>query len=347
MVNTKTIWGHWGEWSVCSAQCGGGLQFRERECTLLDKKDCELGCSKEYRECNTWECPEVKARSEWTKWLIVNQTNDGYYEQRYRYQCVARVPHSKMDLITKVDERFCRDMSDCHDSASNVIQQNATWSPWSEWGPCSATCGGGFRRRQRMCESSRPEIDCHGLSIEESQCNTQMCPAEGWSEWTQWSDCDSNGEQHRKRHCIAKDDYQRRCLAGVHTKESRICLHLGAKFASNGIRCAGAGGLALTMAVVISYIFGLATMIFVVRLYNKRNRANAMLSASSISTSLQTIPVPKRLGSLPLVPVESNTYVPTSQFKGQFNTLQSTPVKAATIKRSNTFRAQLGDDQNF
>lgn len=355
-----THWSEWGVWSPCSVKCGGGYQIRQRECTLTGARDCELGCTKEYRACNTHECAEVRSAAEWTQWLITNQTGKGHFEQRFRYQCVARVPHSSiLRLVATKKERLCSDVSVCHDSryaaAAAAMSPNGTWSEWSPWAECTVTCGGGIQRRERFCIGGSFDVggvDCQGQSIEERQCAVHSCPTEGWSEWTDWSECDHRGEQHRKRHCIAKDEYRRRCLGGVHTRESRICLHEGVSLAAvSAVQCGGTSALAVTGAAIVAYMVGLITMILAVRIYNQRHCENAMLNATPLSTSLQHIPVPKRLGSLPLVPVENNTYVPTLTFKGpgQFSTLQhpATAVKAATIKRSNTFRAQISDDHNF
>ena len=49
-----------GDWSECSAECGGGTQTRSRTCTnpapAKGGADCE-GDSSETRECNTHACP--------------------------------------------------------------------------------------------------------------------------------------------------------------------------------------------------------------------------------------------------------------------------------------------------
>ena len=49
-----------GDWSVCSAECGGGTQTRSRTCTnpapVFGGADC-VGDSSETRECNTQGCP--------------------------------------------------------------------------------------------------------------------------------------------------------------------------------------------------------------------------------------------------------------------------------------------------
>ena len=50
----------YGDWSACSADCGGGTQTRSRTCTnpapANGGADC-VGDSSETRDCNTQGCP--------------------------------------------------------------------------------------------------------------------------------------------------------------------------------------------------------------------------------------------------------------------------------------------------
>ena len=53
------IWGEYGEWSTCSAKCGGGTETRTRsEATpaSTDGAPC-VGPGTETRQCNLHECP--------------------------------------------------------------------------------------------------------------------------------------------------------------------------------------------------------------------------------------------------------------------------------------------------
>lgn len=60
------------------------------------------------------------------------------------------------------------------------------WSRWSSWRACSHKCGGGFRMRERSCDSPTPKyggVTCRGDYYESSACNTGRCP-----EFPSWPD---------------------------------------------------------------------------------------------------------------------------------------------------------------
>ena len=47
-----------------------------------------------------------------------------------------------------------------------------TWGAWSDWGPCSVTCGWGVQTRSRTCDGGD---DCPGEKEETRKCNTDSC----------------------------------------------------------------------------------------------------------------------------------------------------------------------------
>ena len=62
----------------------------------------------------------------------------------------------------------------------------AEWTSWGEWGECTASCGGGERRRSRRCTEAQGEaqavvldfakdFDCEGEPEEAGVCNTNSC----------------------------------------------------------------------------------------------------------------------------------------------------------------------------
>ncbi|XP_056102673.1 A disintegrin and metalloproteinase with thrombospondin motifs 13 isoform X2 [Rhinichthys klamathensis goyatoka] len=55
---------------------------------------------------------------------------------------------------------------------------HGSWSSWSEFSPCSRTCGGGITYRRRQCNNPRPAFGgslCKGQDLEAELCNRQPC----------------------------------------------------------------------------------------------------------------------------------------------------------------------------
>ena len=51
---------------------------------------------------------------------------------------------------------------------------NITWTPWSEWGSCSVSCGRGWISRRRFCLTVTRK--CEGRAIEMKFCHSRPCP---------------------------------------------------------------------------------------------------------------------------------------------------------------------------
>lgn len=58
----------------------------------------------------------------------------------------------------------------------NEVVSSHEWSCWTEWTPCSVSCGVGLRRRTRRCLGGHEKL-CNGRAIEEEKC--EMTPCEG------------------------------------------------------------------------------------------------------------------------------------------------------------------------
>ena len=50
------------------------------------------------------------------------------------------------------------------------------WTPWSEWGSCSVSCGRGWISRRRFCLTVTRK--CEGRAIEMKFCHSRPCPGE-------------------------------------------------------------------------------------------------------------------------------------------------------------------------
>uniref|UniRef100_A0A8C2KWL5 ADAM metallopeptidase with thrombospondin type 1 motif, 13 n=1 Tax=Cyprinus carpio TaxID=7962 RepID=A0A8C2KWL5_CYPCA len=63
-------------------------------------------------------------------------------------------------------------------SLGSSIMVHGSWSSWSEFSPCSRTCGGGITYRRRQCNNPRPAFGgtvCKGQDTEAELCNRQSC----------------------------------------------------------------------------------------------------------------------------------------------------------------------------
>lgn len=52
-------WSWWGDWTECSLPCGGGVQFRRRQCDNPSPQSGGRGClgvAQQQRDCNTHLC---------------------------------------------------------------------------------------------------------------------------------------------------------------------------------------------------------------------------------------------------------------------------------------------------
>jgi len=59
-----------------------------------------------------------------------------------------------------------------------IILVNGSWTEWTGWGECTASCGGGTHKRSRTCTAPAPGeggAPCDGQSEEEEPCGTEAC----------------------------------------------------------------------------------------------------------------------------------------------------------------------------
>merc|ERR1711974_26719 len=53
------------------------------------------------------------------------------------------------------------------------------WSAWGAYTTCTATCGGGMKKKTRSCNNPTPDHGgklCDGSESETDTCNTEQCP---------------------------------------------------------------------------------------------------------------------------------------------------------------------------
>ncbi|XP_055530253.1 spondin-1 [Wyeomyia smithii] len=164
----------WGEWTECSSRCNKGKQFRRRiykhplkatnaNCKrkLTDRRpcvgqerDCDFVPSQEMDENypSEGEC-EV---TEWGPWSECstpcgkgNKTRSRKYKKKGARKKCERLPSPPVLQQTMPCSKECAgDISQPVISAD--INPKCRMTQWSEWGPCSVTCGLGRMMRTRM-----------------------------------------------------------------------------------------------------------------------------------------------------------------------------------------------------
>ncbi|XP_060581396.1 SCO-spondin-like [Ruditapes philippinarum] len=208
------VWGTWGEWSNCSATCGGGNQTRDRQCdwpTSVHGNTC-VGDNSESQECSTNLCPVDGMWAEWDNWSACSATcNLGRMQRERNCTYDDKAPHGAVCPGKNLEVKFCRD---------GLCAVDGVWSSWTNWGACSVTCGdGGTQMRKRICAFPIPGAphgkNCTGDTSDSKTCgdenkNNTLCAVDAtWGPWGGWSACSvscGNGDELRTRTCVYDPD---------------------------------------------------------------------------------------------------------------------------------------------
>ena len=70
---------------------------------------------------------------------------------------------------------------------------------WTDWSPCSQSCGGGQSVRTRDCVLPLERAQgCQGEARQTRECNDNVCPV--WTNYTDWSACSAREETANFQH---------------------------------------------------------------------------------------------------------------------------------------------------
>jgi semaphorin 5 len=294
-------WGKWSEWVECP-HCLAGCKTRTRQCDNPPPENggqyC-IGNDVEYLH----ECTEHKK----VTFYSVNVTAD--LTRKIRFTCKAPVKKSSIEIsikeecagnncIPKENEhpkwsawlpwgdcsvpcgggvhnrtRYCEGIG-CAGPSTQTKECNRhecqpEWGCWSEWSPCNTSCGWGVRTRHRVCLG----YNCTGSDRDREACQNSPCHSTlGWSNWTLWSLCDKNNEQHRKRHCRTLTPGPKMCQGD--SVETRMCISACADdeniTASESTKLASTEGAILFL--VVGLVIGLSVGVGTTHYYHKKKR---------------------------------------------------------------------------
>ncbi|XP_052807331.1 uncharacterized protein LOC128236487 isoform X7 [Mya arenaria] len=217
-------WSGWTDWNECSVSCGTGSKTRNRNCDNPPPSgggDACLGDSSESEVCNLGSCTQNENQNGgWSTWI---RTSDCTVTCGGGFAVWTRSCDNPIQTGSGqpcVDERGQEAMSETKQLTCNHLacpaSVNGGWTPWTNYGTCSVTCGGGTQERSRECENPAPQgggAACSGgdgqEQAESRDCGVDECPADksvngGWSPWTNYRACSvtcGGGTQERSRKC--------------------------------------------------------------------------------------------------------------------------------------------------
>ena len=199
-------WSPWSQFSQCSGKCGTGFSTRHRSCNNpipAGGAYC-VGLDRDFRQCDTdKKCSHTGVWLPWLAWSYCSASCGTGVRQRRRICSQPFQPAGSDNSCvgSAVQEEKCNTGIAC--------PVNGAWSAWSETLPCSVTCGAGFAKRERYCNSPKPAfggVYCLGPKEEIVTCDSgKACPIDGgWSMWINWGPCIGTcglGIQQRTRAC--------------------------------------------------------------------------------------------------------------------------------------------------
>ena len=228
--------GNYSEWSTftsCTLTCGGGKKYRIRTCTRPSPqyggRNCSgLGPEREDVDCNTNPCPIDGGYSEWSDFSPCSASCNSGTETRTRMCNQPKPEHGGKDCFRYGPAKETRS---CF---IKVCPVDGNYSNWSEFSPCTKTCGAGFKTKTRECDNPVPVGEgrnCShlGPAVESWPCNTQACPVSGgYTPWSAFSSCTrscAGGTRFRTRNCTnpAPEAGGQDCTRLGPPKETALC----------------------------------------------------------------------------------------------------------------------------
>ncbi|XP_063784000.1 netrin receptor UNC5A isoform X4 [Pseudophryne corroboree] len=201
-------------------------------------------------------------------------------------------------------------------SAAITVFVNGGWSSWTDWSPCSTTCGRGWQKRSRSCTNPTPLNGgsfCEGQNIQKTACTT-LCPVSGgWAEWSYWSSCTSDCTHWRSRECTqpaprngglqcqGPDTETRNCT-------SELCMHtVGAP-----------EDVALYVGVVAVAVFLVLLLAVILVCWRRKEGLDADVADSSILTAaFQPVSLkPGKAGQAHLLTIQPDLSTATMTYQG-------------------------------
>ncbi|KAL8453703.1 hypothetical protein Emag_001748 [Eimeria magna] len=227
----------WSEWTECSSSCApadGSEATRSRYREVLREpyppgsqacpalEDVQKGCNSDI------PCPVDCSYTLWTSWgECIGECGIGHQVRTRRILSEARFGGEPCQLTEETADCFLE----------KPCVEDCIVGSWGEWGPCSATCGGGYKQRQR--EIQKPPVNggasCDALEefapCAEFSCFGSDCEVSDWGDWGPCSKECGGGVHSRERQVVSprlgngKDcpELQQRRGCALHRCPGAVC----------------------------------------------------------------------------------------------------------------------------
>lgn len=125
-------------------------------------------------------CPVVPSWSQWSSWSGCSETCGGGRQSRTRQCRNGNTCSGPAVIYRDCNTQTCPGIYSSSTSymvamgqfiPPHLLVAVGTWSRWSNWNQCSASCDGGIQTRTRQCLSE----PCDGQSSVARICNTIQC----------------------------------------------------------------------------------------------------------------------------------------------------------------------------
>ncbi|CAI4221397.1 unnamed protein product [Auanema sp. JU1783] len=211
------FWRHGDRWSECDRTCQGS-QRQDIYCVdaMTNKQSGDRNCKTRKPDHNTRMC-NIDCTIKWhTEDISRCSAQCGAGEKRLRVLCVRLDSNGRSNPARETDcDRNTRpsERASCYTDCSG-----RRWA-YTEWTPCSVTCGSGVSTRNASC------LDDRGRRIDETLCGLQTeklmrncvqhpCPRWVYGHWSECSRSCDGGVRMRHAQCLDAADREtdpRRC----------------------------------------------------------------------------------------------------------------------------------------
>jgi hypothetical protein len=200
----------WGEWTSCSKSCGEGMKQRKRQVAAqnLDMSDFTCPSSKQTQICNWQACPVDCATTDWK-----------FYGRQCSKTCGEGT--NKRVRFIKTQPKYgghsCGPLENTLSCSAEACPIDCKVTDWSEWAPCSVTCGVGSRDKTRivMTEPAHGGAVCPRKRSRSKACHAGKCPDQcRLSAYGPWGKCSATcgrGTKVSKRKILEKPSGANTC----------------------------------------------------------------------------------------------------------------------------------------